>query len=45
MKGDAAERGALQASLGRSDKICTTVAYAESYVLMLLFRDMNQANA
>ena len=36
MKGDAAEREALQTFLGRMENIFATVADAESYVLMLL---------
>ena len=36
MKGNAAEREALQTSLGRRENISATVADAESYVLMLL---------
>ena len=49
MKGDAAEREALQTSLGRRENISATVADAESYVLMLLvlkiiYRPMHHAS-
>jgi hypothetical protein len=36
MKGDVAESGGLQTSLGHSENIRLIVADAESYVLMLL---------